>query len=462
MTIKGWPYRKETAPRLLFINPWVHDFAAYDVWAKPYGLLSMAAIAREHGCQVSYINCLDRFHKKEKPSDPFKRNGRGPYRKAPIPKPKGLEEVPRTYSRYGVDPEWFREDLSIVTPPDLILVTSLMTYWWPGVRETISVIREIFPHTPIFLGGVYATLCPEHARRNTGADRVIEGNGEKTILEIIEAAVGHRAMERFRPEDPDSYPYPAFDLESVLNYVPILSTRGCPFSCAYCASKILNDRFISRNPECVAAEIRHFKENHGVKDFAFYDDALLVNAREHAIPLMEKVISQDLDLRFHLPNAIHLREIDDTVARLLYLSGFKTIRLGLETTSFDNERADLDKKVTEKEFHRAVDALFQAGFQKEQIGAYLLYGLPGQTERAVETSILTVLKSGITPILTPFTPIPGTAIWRKAVAASRYDLENDPVFTNNAILPCWKDPFSWEIVSRLKGLARGEKTSDMF
>jgi hypothetical protein len=43
------------------------------------------------------------------------------------------------------------------------------------------------------------------------------------------------------------------------------------------------------------------------------------------------------------------------------------------------------------------------------------------------------------------------------VAASRYDLEADPVFTNNAIMPCQKEPFSWTIISRLKGQVADKK-----
>jgi hypothetical protein len=52
-----------------------------------------------------------------------------------------------------------------------------------------------------------------------------------------------------------------------------------------------------------------------------------------------------------------------------------------------------------------------------------------------------------------YTPIPHTALWPRAVAASRYDLASDPIFTNNAIMPCSREPFSWRVVSRLKQLA---------
>ena len=53
---------KSHGPHILLVNPWIHDFAAYDVWAKPLGLLLLGGVLRAHGARVSYLNCLDRFH----------------------------------------------------------------------------------------------------------------------------------------------------------------------------------------------------------------------------------------------------------------------------------------------------------------------------------------------------------------------------------------------------------------
>ncbi len=125
---------KRDVPEILFVNPWIHDFAAYDFWAKPLGLLILASISRRHEFNVSYIDCLDRFHEYGTKTDPYARHGRGPYLKGRITKPAGLEHIPRNYSRYGIKPEWFHASLESVPVPDLVLVTSLMTYWYPGVR----------------------------------------------------------------------------------------------------------------------------------------------------------------------------------------------------------------------------------------------------------------------------------------------------------------------------------------
>jgi radical SAM superfamily enzyme YgiQ (UPF0313 family) len=152
---------------------------------------------------------------------------------------------------------------------------------------------------------------------------------------------------------------------------------------------------------------------------------------------------------------VHIREISEETADLMFKAGFKTLRLGLESAVF-KKRKELDSKVTASEFERAISYLNKAGFQKNQVGAYLLIGLPGQAISSIEDSIREVKRNGITPVLAHYSPVPHTALWAEAVASSSYDLESDPVFTNNTIFPCWFENFSWEKISYLKSLALAE------
>ena len=442
----------EHAPHILCVNPWIHDFAAYDFWSKPLGLLTLAASLRQKGCKVSYIDCLDRFHPRVAPVEPSSRFGRGPFIKAPIQKPAALKDVPRQFSRYGIKPAWLQEDLRSHPKPDLILVTSMMTYWYPGVRETIDLIRKVYDRVPIVLGGIYATLYKEHAQQHSGADKIVCGAGEASVFELIDDISGYKIDHQSDIDQPKKAAYPAFDLQHRINYVAIVTSRGCPFSCAYCASHVLNPTRTQRDPDEVVAEIHFWHEQHGVIDFVFYDDALLMDAENHAHRILEAVVRSGLKIRFHTPNALHIRWLTSETAMLMKQSGFTTVRLGLETAGFD-ERSSLDVKVTEKEFRRAVTCLKNAGFDRHQIGAYLLAGLPGQSIAAVAKSIDTVKQNRITPVIAYYSPIPKTRLWPQAVAASRYDLESDPIFTNNAILPCQKEPFSWRTISYLKNLA---------
>jgi radical SAM superfamily enzyme YgiQ (UPF0313 family) len=211
-----------------------------------------------------------------------------------------------------------------------------------------------------------------------------------------------------------------------------------------------------RSSASVVGEIEFWHQKWGVVDFAFYDDALLVNSKKLIIPVLREIIQKGFDIRFHTPNALHVREINLEVAELMFQSGFKTIRLGLETAAFAH-RGSLDSKVTADEFSKAVDNLKAAGFKIEQVGAYLLWGLPGQSIEEVEESIRIVKNCGITPVIAHYTPIPHTDLWDMAVASSRYDLAADPAFTNNAVMPCQKVGFSWATLSRLKNQISGER-----
>ncbi|WP_300455281.1 radical SAM protein [Desulfobacula sp.] len=445
---------KTDSPHVLCINPWIHDFAAFDFWAKPLGLLTIAGILREKGVRVSFMDCLDRFHPKASPPIKVLWDGRGPFRKTEIDLPRGLENIGKTYSRYGIDPQWFTADLQHMEKPDLIFVTSLMTYWATGVKETIERVKSVYPDVPLVLGGIYASLCYDHAIKETKADRVIKGAGEHQLKDILQAYTGFELADSPLfdvPGNLDALPFPALDLQTKLVYAPILTSRGCPFSCEYCASSYLEPTFRQRSPEIVFKEIVHWHQNFQVKNFAFYDDALLVNAGQYAFPLFERIIDSKMDLWFHTPNALHIRAITRQAAELMFQAGFKTIRLGLETADFSRERRH-DGKVAENEFFNAIDHLKVAGFEKQQIGAYLLCGLPGQNLDEVETSMQVVKQSGILPVLAYYTPIPHTPMWEDAVTHSKFDILQHPVFTNNTLFPCIRSNTDLKRISQLKNL----------
>ena len=442
---------KADGPHILLVNPWIHDFAAYDVWAQPLGLLQIAAALRRHGCRVSYIDCLNRFHPRAAPTDPHARHGRGPYFKTPLPSPEGLAALPRRFSRYGIPAAWFHDDLKALAPPDLILVTSVMTYWYPGVAETVAALKRVYPAAPVVLGGVYATLCQAHAETTVGADEVVAGPAGPVLLEVVARHTGEDLPAAFDFEDLDAWPFPALDLQHRIAYAPLLTSVGCPFHCDYCASHRLQPVRRCRDPLAVAAEIEHWHRRHGVRNFVFYDDALLIDPETHALPLLETLVRRFEGLHFHTPNALHIRQISPELATLMVRAGFETVRLGLETAAGSAERR-MDRKVGHREFERAATRLKAAGFGARQVGAYLLAGLPDQRREDLEKSIRAVRSMGIRPILAYYTPIPHTVLWRRAVSVSHYDLEADPIYSNNAIFPCQTEAFSWEALAHLKQL----------
>ncbi len=426
-------------PYILLINPWIHDFAAHDLWARPLGLLYLAAILRQAGYRVTFLDCLDPYHP-ELPGEGLRRARRGPWGAGKLPKqrippPPALADVPRPYHRYGITPRLFRQELCSFPSPDAVLVTSVMTYWYPGVVEAVRIVREIFPATPVILGGIYATLCPKHAQKVVAPDYLIEGPGESVLPGVVAGVTGGPMPPPLDPARLETVPIPALDLCRRMTFIPILTSRGCPHRCPYCATALLYPGFTRRSPESVVDELEHWLRLNGTRDVAFYDDALLADFSDHLGPILEKVLSRGIPLRFHTPNGLHARYVDRESAFLMRRSGFRTVRLSLETAD-PSRQLRLGNKIDNDTFRRAVDFLTEAGFSREELGAYLMVGLPGQDVREVQESVDFVLGLGLKPLLAEYSPIPGTPMWEEARQASRYPMEDDPLYHNNSALPC--------------------------
>jgi radical SAM superfamily enzyme YgiQ (UPF0313 family) len=416
------------------IAPYIHDFAAYDLWVKPLGLLYLAAAAENAGYRVRIVNCLDRPHPttsstSERTHGREVGDGRGKFGHEAIPKPECLRRIPRKYKRYGIPQEVFLKELSEGPKPDVIGVGSMMTYWYGGVRETIETARSVYPDVPVILGGVYATVCADHARKHSGADIVVEGPGEEKFIDILGEITGVNGGERI----PIASLRPAYHLLHNAHSVSMLTSFGCPFSCAYCASRILRGRFIQRPVRDVMAEIGFYIRGMGMRDIAFYDDAFLINADGHIKPLLRDIAAMGLNARFHTPNGLHPNLIDEELARLMGTAGFATIRLSVESIHEARLR-DSCMKVTPTGFEQAVNHLTSAGYAPDRLQAYVLMGTPGQRPEEVEETIRFVHKTGTIVRLADFSPIPGTQYF--AAVEKEYGLDlSEPLLQNNSVFP---------------------------
>lgn len=447
---------------VLLINPWIHDFAAYDYWLKPYGLLSIAALLRESNFRVQVIDCLDRYHPRMrwgKRPQGDRGFGHGQYLKQQIKKPLQLASVPRRYGRYGIPPEIFMQELQDIShSPEAILMTTGMTYWYPGVMDAMKIVREVFPDAPIIIGGTYVTLCPLHAV-TLGADYVLSGHAERKVLGLLHDLTGTEVPLLPDNDNLDALPYPAFDLLSERGYVCIQTSRGCPFRCSYCASHLLDQGISRQSPQRVVREIEHWVREYGIRNIVFYDDALLFDPEEHIMPILDGVLERGLEgISLHTPNGLHARFVTRELAQLMFRAGFKTIRLGYETAN--TVRQDLTGgKVRDEELEMALHHFAEAGFSAADLGVYILTGLPGQHVKEVEASIHRVASLGGVPVLAEFSPIPGTPVWEEAVHYSRFALEHDPLFHNNSIFPCAWEHFTWQDHLDIKGIANTVRRS---
>jgi len=421
-------------PRILFINPWIHDFAAFNLWARPLGLLKAAEYISAFDAEVLFIDCVDSFH-----PDQY---GVGKYRYEIIQKPGILNNVPRYFKQYGVSAEEFATRLKLVMPFDIVLMTSIMSYWYTGVQETIRLVRQAAGDVPIILGGIYPTLYTDHASRHSGADSLYVGPLNDRLLSLVQAfGITLSAVRK-------QAPHYNLNLHAQHSFAPLLTSTGCPFYCSYCASRLLAPRYEQRPLDDVAGAIQELRAR-GIRDFVFYDDALLYDADHHIKPLLASLINRRFDVRLHAPNGLHARFIDDELARLMKRAGFTTIRLGLETIESGRQQAT-GGKVTNDDFERSVRSLQRAGFTKAHMGAYLLYGLPGQGIREVEAGIAFLKKLDVRIQLAEFSPIRGTGCWDDLVKNDIIPRDLDPLLTNNTVFSYLYSGYDQAELNRIK------------
>lgn len=279
--------------------------------------------------------------------------------------------------------------------PDHIYVTSIMTYWWESTRDVIALLKKTFPKSEVLLGGIYPTLCPEHAERNTQADIVVAG-------EIREASDLWTDLSLYASPPP---------------YAVITASRGCPYDCAHCAQRRLNGPGVRhRAPDDVVEEIADKNRRYRITKFAFYEDNILIDCPENFERIMDLLLERRLKLHLSAPEGFEVRLLYPQLLQKMRAAGFKSIYLPLEIASLDDTMHLDQKGVLLEEFDKAVDYCQQAGYNpgiRQELNAFILYGVPNQPLHKVVDAILYAAHrvGNVTPML--FAPVPGSRLYKK-------------------------------------------------
>jgi radical SAM superfamily enzyme YgiQ (UPF0313 family) len=296
------------------------------------------------------------------------------------------------------------------------------------VFRIVELAKEVFPGVPLLLGGIYAQLCPEHASLS-GADSI-----QDVPLDIA----------CFQP---------ALDLYTEPGYALLMTSFGCPLACEYCASRMLNPRFVERTEDEMRADASFQLSLPGVRDAAFYDDALLVGKEKRFYPLCTFLSNTFPGVQYHTPNGLHIREIDAKCANILKKTGFATLRLSLESSDPEFQRKG-SAKTSGEEFREALSNLRNAGFLPEQMETYILAGLPGQSARSIAESIRFVKDCGARAKPAEFSPVPGTRSFEEA-ALFLPDLRSEPLLHNKTVYSSYiSGTLPPDELQNLKNLAR--------
>jgi len=370
--------------KYLLINPPVYDVLLFVGNSQPAHLLRIGALLKSQGHTVDFFDF-----------DPINMTGpdqvsvsseitRAPER-TEIIKTYGKTDVAVLLNRFGKRSEEFEQFLTTIQKPDMIFVTSLMTFHYRGVHEVIALCKKIYPDVEITLGGIYATLCPEHARRSL-ADHVFVG-------EIPEANLMKPDMDL---------------LESVPEYA-ILKTRwGCPNQCSYCAVHKLEGRKIrSIPPDLVFKQVKDLHIDYGIRYFYFWDSNILLNWDEHLGSILKKVRRSKLDIRIDLTYGFQPNLLTKEICLQMKNSNVPDFfPLPIESADEQLCRERFHRKTTAHDLKKAVAMLRAVGYRNFMF--YVLVGMPEQSLDSILKSCELAWELGGKPIILSFTPIPCT------------------------------------------------------
>lgn len=291
---------------------------------------------------------------------------------------------------------------------DLVGITVFSPVYFE-VKKIYNRIREAHKNTKIVLGGPYVTTIREEIFNETPADYAIYGEGEIGFSELISHLKGDKKLEeinglmykhenghiqvnaeRKKIKDLDTLPQPAYDLFPMKRYPlhRMVSSRGCPYACAWCNSSSIWDhtnRWVS--PEKIISEIEYLIENYGKKIFIFGDNSFNADLKR-VDKFCDLLIEKDLQILW----AISLRAdiINEEIAKKMRTAGCYNVSIGIESANNDILR-HIGKSCTIEDIEKGIKILKEAGI--EVMSQYVI-GSPHDTLETVKESIEFAKRSG--------------------------------------------------------------------
>jgi anaerobic magnesium-protoporphyrin IX monomethyl ester cyclase len=309
----------------------------------PLGLGYLSAALAERGHEVAIVDCIS-----ASPMPAEKRDG-GMVRLG-----HGNAEIMRRVNAFG---------------PDIVGISCCYTEHAPQCYEIAGMVKKDYSEdVPVIVGGAHPSVRPDEVLDNPSIDFVAIGEGEGIITDLCDAIVSGSTTDdilgllrsdgngalignpvRPRITDLDGIPFPRRDLFPLENYfkrqrlfphdinnrnIPktsILTSRGCPGNCVFCAIRCTWGRkWIGRSPENVVEEIESLVSEYGIRELDFVDDSVSVS-RSRLKRICELMIQKGIDIKWTTPNGIAIWTLDRELLSLMKRAGCYRLVFGFES-----------------------------------------------------------------------------------------------------------------------------------
>ena len=337
------------------------------------------------------------------------------------------------------------------------------------VKKLIKSIKAEFPKVRVLVGGTQVTAAPQLVYNDLGADFAIVGEGEVTFSELLErladgkneklndvAGIVYKesngniqiTQPRDFVADLDSLPFPAWHLMPPSEYriapilapakgspvAPIITSRGCPYDCTFCASNVTWKRKLRmRSPGNVLNEIKLLVEKYGVKEIHISDDTFTTDIKR-AVAICDAIYNEGIDIPWQCPNGIRVDSLTPELLGKMRRSGCYSIGMGIE--SGNQEILDrTDKKLNLNRLKSALEDIKKAGIKSY---GFFILGLPGDTSKTVEDTINFALEVPLDRAwFNIFAPYPGSRAfneWLKEKHLDFADIDWEKHDCNTAVM----------------------------
>ena len=273
-------------------------------------------------------------------------------------------------------------------------------------ENIIKMAKSVNKNLVVIGGGPHCSSFPESSLNETSLDIAVMGEGDFTILEIVNKTklskikgIAYKNKKIFinpRREpikNLDTLPFPAFHLFEINKYEvsPVISkknpvarlesSRGCPYNCTYCNKSIFGRAFRVKSPEKIVEEFIKAKQL-GFKEIHIIDDGFTTNI-ERAKKICDLLIKEKVNLGWHTANGIRVDRVDLELLKKMKQAGCWGVYFGIE--SGNQEILNRIKKgITLEQVRNAVKWAKEA---KLEVAGYFMIGLPDETEKTMQETI---------------------------------------------------------------------------
>ena len=336
--------------------------------------------------------------------------------------------------------------------PDIVSISAL-TPTIGVALDSADKIKQVKPDTVVVLGGYHPTFEYESVLKEESVDVVVRGEGEYTVLELVQAIDEGRDLKEVKGlafhdkddgsliltpdreiiEDLDELPFPAFHLfpmekyrilNITTNVATIITTRGCPMQCSFCSSAALHGNHLRRRSYTnVVDEIEIRLTEQNIDTIAFMDDTFTLN-KKFVRDFCKEIKRRNL--KFWWGCTSRVDTLDEELLQLMKDSGCITIFMGVE--SADQQMLDkMNKSITLEKTEKAFKLARKIGIRTI---ASCVIGMPEDTRENIKKTIKFVdnLKPNYA-LYSLATPYPGTRFYKETFEKNLINIKDWSKFT---------------------------------